>query len=147
MSGSERHRGKPCADCGKKKGPNQQTDLRCYRCGLAKRRERRDRAHAGRVEQTYGITGDEYLTVLAHQGGRCAICRRAKGLKRKLAVDHDHALEKEKGSRASVRGLLCSPCNSVLAHFRDDIEALLRAIEYLRNPPAREALNLDHQPQ
>ncbi|MFC4089379.1 endonuclease VII domain-containing protein [Micromonospora sp. GCM10011541] len=147
MSGSERHRGKPCVDCGKAKGPNQQTDIRCYRCGLAKRRERRDKAHAQRVEKTYGITGDEYGILLAFQGGCCAICRRAKGLSKRLAVDHDHALEAEQGSRASVRGLLCSPCNDILAHARDDPEFLRRAIDYLINPPSREVLNLDQPPQ
>ncbi|WP_018728539.1 endonuclease VII domain-containing protein [Salinispora pacifica] len=141
--GSDRHRGKPCVDCGKKKGPNQQVHIRCYRCGLAKRRERRDRAHSRRIEQVYGITGNEYNTLLSFQGRCCAICRRATGLTKRLAVDHDHALAAERGSRASVRGLLCSPCNDTLAHARDDPHFLRRAIDYLTTPPSREVLNLD----
>jgi hypothetical protein len=40
-----------------------------------------------------------------------------------------------------VRGLLCSTCNSrVLGHLRDSTEALERAIDYLHNPPAVQAI-------
>jgi hypothetical protein len=35
------------------------------------------------------------------------------------------------------RGLLCHPCNRLLAHLRDAIEALRRAIRYLKSPPAQ----------
>ncbi|AXN53523.1 endonuclease VII [Gordonia phage Ronaldo] len=66
------------------------------------------------------------------QGGKCAICQRAIGKRRKLAVDHDH-------DTGEVRGILCQPCNfTVLGRY--DKEALQRAIDYLENPPARKVL-------
>ncbi|MEU8327286.1 endonuclease VII domain-containing protein [Micromonospora sp. NPDC048839] len=142
----ERHRGKPCKDCGGKKGPNQQTELRCYRCRLLARRQRRERAHGYRVMRVYGISAGEYRLLYEYQGKRCAICERATGATKKLAVDHDHAREELEGSRASVRGLLCGPCNEMLGHARDDPKFFLRAVNYLINPPAREVLSLDELP-
>ena len=71
----------------------------------------------------YGLTVEQYETMLAGQKGRCAICR--KTLKTPC-VDHCHATGK-------VRGLLCKHCNNVLGNARDSIETLQRAIQYLRN--------------
>jgi hypothetical protein len=39
-------------------------------------------------------------------------------------VDHDHRT-------GAVRGLLCVDCNVALGRFKDDIEAVRRAAEYL----------------
>ncbi|MFY1686296.1 endonuclease VII domain-containing protein [Plantactinospora sp. WMMB782] len=142
LKGSERNRGKPCKDCGKPKGPAYADQIRCYRCTQARKHAVRKAAHGRRVKSVYGITGEEYDQLYEAQGERCAICPRARGITRRLAVDHDHAVEAEQGSRASVRGLLCGPCNDMLAHVRDDPEVLAKAIEYLRNPPARAVLDL-----
>jgi hypothetical protein len=35
-----------------------------------------------------------------------------------------------------VRGLLCGPCNGMLAHARDDPEMFRRAMRYLSQWPA-----------
>jgi hypothetical protein len=59
----------------------------------------------------------------------CAICERAKGVVKKLSIDHDH-------STGYVRGLLCGPCNKVLGHFRDDPAMGARVFYYLSKPPA-----------
>jgi hypothetical protein len=92
--------------------------------------------HARHILKTYGITADEYQQIYAHQGGRCFICRRAKGTSgRRLAVDHCHATGR-------VRGLLCRPCNRMLGHGRDSITFFFRAADYLNSPPAQE-LGLD----
>lgn len=88
---------------------------------------------------TFELEPGEYEAILEYQGGVCAICKKAKGVARRLAVDHDHEIEKSHGMRASIRGLLCSPCNKdLLGRYTD--EALLAAIEYRRNPPARKVL-------
>lgn len=98
--------------------------------------EKRSQAnHARHIFKTYGITASEYAQVLEYQGGKCYICQRATGARRRLAVDHCHRTGR-------VRGLLCRPCNRMLGHARDDMGFFLRAANYLDHPPARE-LELD----
>lgn len=89
--------------------------------------------HHRRLRLTYGIEPGDYDRMLAEQGGRCAICLRKPGKKR-LAVDHDHKCCSGPTSCGEcVRGLLCTRCNSgVLGHLHDNIEALERAITYLK---------------
>lgn len=96
-------------------------------------RERRKavaaRNHARRVANAYGLA--DYDRLLEAQGGRCAICQRANGATKRLAVDHDHAT-------GEVRGALCSPCNRMIGHLRDNPAAFERAAAYLVDPPARQ---------
>jgi hypothetical protein len=103
------------------------------------------RAHARHIESNFMLTAQEYQAILEVQGGRCAICQIATGKARRLAVDHDHGLAAvhdhpiDRGCRRCIRGLLCKRCNrygSPLTHT-----AVLRALEYLHNPPARKVLN------
>lgn len=81
----------------------------------------------------YGITGDEYRRIKSFQGGVCALCQRATGAYKALAVDHDHVT-------GVVRGCLCKRDNVLLGHARDQIEFFERCIEYLKNPPAVQVL-------
>ena len=74
---------------------------------------------SAKYQQAYDITLNDYEKLLKDQGGRCAICVKKPGRVR-LAVDHDHALEKLVGTRRSIRGLLCRACNEYLAHIKDD---------------------------
>lgn len=77
--------------------------------------------------RAYGITGQEYDSILEKQGGLCAICRRRDSSDRsgrRLSVDHDHRTGK-------IRGLLCTPCNHGLGCFDDKIERLFMASAYL----------------
>lgn len=76
----------------------------------------------------YGITPDEYNTKLQEQGFACAICKTPQArLKRRLAVDHDHAT-------GHIRGLLCVRCNIAIGQFRESHERMLAAIAYLQSP-------------
>lgn len=86
-----------------------------------------------RIRATYNITIEEYETILAFQGGVCAGCG---GTRKVFDIDHDHAMEKEWGTRMSVRGLLCRSCNKVLAYVRDNADRLRDLAMYLDNPPA-----------
>lgn len=103
----------------------------------------RETAKGRRLVATYGITADEYQRILDIQGGACAICQRAKGVRRSLSVDHDHAVAvadghaEENGCPNCVRGLLCQPCNKLLGHARDDVEFFERAIGYLKEWPSK----------
>jgi hypothetical protein len=66
----------------------------------------------------------DYERTLALQDGKCAICGDVQGLRRRLAMDHDHI-------NGKVRGLLCGRCNVGLG-LAGDNPTLLRAMaEYL----------------
>jgi hypothetical protein len=80
----------------------------------------------------FNITADEYDSILASQGGVCAICQHPPKNQR-LAVDHDH-------KTGLVRGLLCLACNKAMGMLRDDSERIRRAADYVDSPPASAAL-------
>jgi len=109
----------------------------CYRCGVTARKEQSDRHHRARLAKTYGLLLDDYDAIYEYQRGKCAICQRATGATKRLSVDHDHRIG---AVRDAVRGLLCSKCNGMLGHARDDPAVFERAAAYLRSPPAREVL-------
>ena len=78
------------------------------------------------LKRSFGITIDDYESMLKDQGGVCRICgleENSTGL-RNLSVDHDHQSGK-------IRGLLCHNCNTGLGKFKDSEELLKRAIVYL----------------
>lgn len=81
----------------------------------------------------YGITLNQYTVLQIEQNNLCVICNE-KPIK--LVVDHNHA-------SGEVRGLLCTQCNSGLGMFKDRIENLERAVEYLKNAIKRKEINSD----
>lgn len=101
------------------------------------RKLRQAKAYTAKLRRDYGLGSDEYAQIKRVQGGRCAICGIATGRSKRLSVDHCHKTRE-------VRGILCSVCNSFLGTIRDNPEAGERLAEYLRNPPAREALGRIH---
>lgn len=90
------------------------------------------RVRSNKLKKTYGIDADDYDRMLLDQDHKCAICggeetvsHMTSQLKRALAIDHCHVTEK-------VRGLLCTACNTLLGNAKDDVDILLKAVEYLR---------------
>lgn len=138
MAAKIRVKRKACKDC---KSPTRKADYvgpRCYTCHRAVVRTRQDRAFDQRLRATYGITAEQYWQQYERQGRRCAICQRATGASKKLAVDHNHSCCSTTPTCGTCnRGLLCATCNKTLGHYRDDPAAFARAAEYLRNPPFR----------
>jgi hypothetical protein len=78
-----------------------------------------------RIKRKYGLTPEGYVALLHAQNGKCAICGKGPNSGDKLWIDHNHVTQ-------TVRGLLCKRCNFALGGFRDSIDVLLSAIEYLR---------------
>lgn len=97
----------------------------CKACRLEKRREygRRypDRVRNTDLQQRYGITLEDYHSLLARQLGKCAICGTAET---QLKVDHNHRT-------GQVRGLLCHLCNAMIGCAREEIAILASAAAYL----------------
>jgi ribosomal protein L37AE/L43A len=81
-----------------------------------------------KMRERYGITIEDYFSMLGNQNQKCAICL-SEDTKRKstefFCIDHCH-------STGAVRGLLCYQCNIGLGAFSDNEEVLKRAIEYLK---------------
>lgn len=112
---------------------------RCKPCTTEDRREynkayyaaTREKSENARNLRMYGITLQERDEILARQNGICPICRKADG---PWAVDHDHACcPSTKTCGNCIRGILCAKCNKALGLFKDDIETLKAAIEYLKD--------------
>lgn len=91
-----------------------QREWRAKNPGYAKRKSREyyDR-HPEAIRKynlrKYGLTVEQYDQLYAHQGGRCAACRRVDD----LCVDHNH-------ETGEVRALLCHGCNTALGMLKDD---------------------------
>ena len=80
------------------------------------------------IERKYGITRAQYEEMLSQQNYKCKSChRQLNGVRGPLSpcVDHCHKTSK-------VRGILCKNCNHALGHVNDDIDRLLKLIEYLK---------------
>ncbi len=67
-----------------------------------------------------------YERMYEEQNGLCAICNGEESCYRNqhLAIDHNHETGK-------IRALLCSTCNRALGLFKDSIEVLESAKNYL----------------
>jgi len=77
----------------------------------------------------YRITLKDYEDMYESQKGLCLICLLPFDV---LAIDHDHSCcPGNKSCGKCIRGLLCHFCNTSLGGFKDNIENLKRAIQYL----------------
>lgn len=74
----------------------------------------------------YGLSPEQYASMLKKSKGRCDICRREPdGRWKTLYVDHCH-------QTGRVRGLLCYRCNrKLLPLLEEDLNLIQRAIAYL----------------
>jgi len=112
----------------------------CKECFKRQRRidypRHRDREMNWRLLTKYGIGKDEYDLMLEAQGGTCKICNKGGHIRKKgsrkgkagtpipLNVDHNH-------KTGQIRGLLCLNCNTGIGHFKDSIDLIKKALEYL----------------
>ena len=101
-----------------------------------------DQWKAYRLKKKFGMSLDDYASMLEKQNHRCAICQThiddyvsqcegSKSIyaqrksKQNFSVDHCH-------NTGKIRGLLCYNCNLMLGNAKDDPDLLLKAIEYLK---------------
>jgi hypothetical protein len=74
----------------------------------------------------YGITVEQYVSIVQKQGGGCAICGATKSHNgNRLAVDHCH-------DTGMVRGVLCDHCNRAIGLLGDTSEKIKSAFLYLK---------------
>lgn len=79
------------------------------------------------LQKRYGITLEIFESILASQGGVCAVCKSADKV---FCLDHNHKTLK-------IRGIVCLNCNlRVIGGARDQDWKLVNAAEYVINNPA-----------
>jgi hypothetical protein len=78
----------------------------------------------------YNLTTAQALKITKN----CHLCNRLLKNK-KVCIDHDH-------QTGLVRGILCSSCNISLGVFGDNIEGIMKVVDYLKNPPMQGPFNL-----
>lgn len=89
----------------------------------------------------YVLSIADYNKILIKQNGKCAICAATQGRKdTSLYVDHDHAT-------GTIRGLLCSKCNTAIGMLLDDISLLDKAKDYLQRFPSQLQFSFMNQMQ
>lgn len=111
---NQQNRTADCSACGTTVSIRWRNDTKKWRCQTSERHNDRKRK--------YGMSKDDFEKLFDLQLGRCQIC--GGDLNHSLNVDHDH-------KTGTVRGLLCSSCNTGLGLFRDDVGTLVKAIAYL----------------
>src|SRR6266704_1889028 len=84
------------------------------------------------LSRLYNLTIEQWDILYEQQNGLCAICYKPTS-KKEMHTDHCHTTE-------VVRSLLCRDCNLGLANFKDDVEALLKAVEYIRLYQTKESV-------
>jgi len=86
------------------------------------------------LKQDYGITIEDYNSLLNLQDGVCAICKQ-ESLDKNLAVDHDH-------TTGEIRGLLCQKCNQAIGLLKESPDLIMNAYEYLEKTKWSKGLEL-----
>lgn len=132
---------KPYSDYHRSKATKDGYGYRCIACDRAARVKYREENRERFLETSrktnwmvrFGITPEDYNTMLSEQEGCCAICGtdnpNGSGSNskktRNFSVDHCH-------ETGAIRGLLCTCCNRGLGLLGDNLESLLRAVKYLQ---------------
>lgn len=111
-----------------------QAGCRCDQCRGQYRERRReyrrknpDACRSSVIKSMYGITLEERDAMIESQGHACAICHTRDPGGRKgctFHIDHCHVT-------GTIRGMLCSNCNTALGKFQDDPSLLRAAAVYL----------------
>jgi hypothetical protein len=91
------------------------------------------------VERTFGVTKQQFFSMLDAQGNACAICRKTLDLTKQRAVhvDHNHAT-------GVVRELLCPDCNKGLGCYHDSPALLRAAADYAERHANSKPTNPHH---
>jgi len=77
----------------------------------------------------YRMTDAGFASMLAEQGGGCAVDKTHKMRGSNWHIDHDHRT-------GAVRGILCGNCNKALGYAHDHPATLRALADYLERAPA-----------
>lgn len=111
-----------CSTCAASKAK----DWRLKNRELVRQRYDRNYYRGYVYKKRYGITLEEYNSLMKQQNQCCAICHVPFSLisSKNIHLDHSH-------SSGVVRGILCNDCNLAIGRAKDDTKILRSMIEYL----------------
>lgn len=78
-----------------------------------------------RLKKTYGISLNQFKDILINQHNRCGICHK-KFIEIQPCIDHNH-------NTGLIRGILCRSCNSGIGLLKDNINILLKALDWVED--------------
>lgn len=97
-----------------------------YAKAYRKRHPARHKATAKRNNlKKFGLTPASRGLLFGIQEGRCWICKNILDNAKHTHIDHDH-------KTGQIRGLLCTLCNFMVGHAKDNQEILMAGAEYLK---------------
>ena len=92
----------------------------------------RARVKTAQLKRIYNISSARFQETVVQQEYKCRICKRPFTKDLLPVVDHDHSCCPGPNSCGKcVRGLLCSRCNHMLGHSKDNTSNLEEAVRYL----------------
>jgi len=77
------------------------------------------------LKNKFGISLQKYYEKVESQNGICPICKELLNPGYGNPVDHSH-------QTGQVRSILHSNCNSMIGFFKEDVNTIKNAIEYLK---------------
>lgn len=116
-----------CRECSRGKGNARKTTR--YHTDPAYREKVNADSFRNRILRQYGLTLEDYDSLMASTGGNCTSCGKQMEMSgpassTRAVVDHCHTTGK-------VRGMICNGCNRGIGYFGDDPKLLRLAAEYL----------------
>lgn len=84
---------------------------------------------------SYGISHEEFKSMLNLQDNKCAICSSPFSGRCDQRVDHNHSCCNKRGKKLCgkcIRGILCNNCNTAIGMLKDDPKLCDLAAAYLR---------------
>lgn len=113
-----------CSSCWSSMTESQRNNLMAREYRRENLETSRRKTYRQSLKRRLGVSIEEHDTLMVAQGGVCAICGVNNG-ERRLHLDHCHTTGK-------IRALLCSGCNVGLGGFKDNVDLLQKAIDYLQ---------------
>jgi len=112
------------------------TCIKCKRTHLPKKEHkpviRKYRKYA--LKRFYGLTEDDYTSILKSQNYCCAVCGSNDPKARSINFHVDHCT-----LTVNIRGLLCSKCNTAIGLVNEDNSILDKIKHYLEYKPSTSA--------
>jgi hypothetical protein len=108
-----------CAECGPVKVHRQGPQWKCVNANAGFSR-------ASRIKSEYGITIDEYQSLLEDADGFCQSCGINFEISgRNVCIDHSHTTGK-------IRGVICHNCNAALGLLGDSELGVMSLLKYIK---------------